>query len=102
MSCTKTDPNRACANEGQRLLWALAHDGLAHPLMALSGYSKWALRFHDYTSHKAWPRTIVQVATTDLGKLLSLEETLRHCGFAFVSTGAPTANGGYVHTLELL
>ena len=52
----RTDPRGACANEHQRLLWALVHDGLAHPLMALTGWSKWSLRFHDWTSHKAWPR----------------------------------------------
>ena len=98
----KTDPNLACANERQRLLWALVHDVLAHPLMGLSAYSKAALRFHDYTSHKAWPRTTVQVATPELGKLLILEAILRNEGVAFKSTGAPTANGGYVHTLELL
>ena len=53
----RTDPRIACANERQRLLWALIHDGLAHPLMALTGYCKAAVAFHDYTSHKAWPRT---------------------------------------------
>jgi hypothetical protein len=52
----KTDPNKACSNVKERLLWAVLHDALAHPVMALSGYSKWAKRFHDYTSHKAWPR----------------------------------------------
>lgn len=102
MSCTKTDPNVACANETQRLLWALIHDALAHPLMALSGYSKWALRLHDYTSHKAWPRHIARLVTTDLEKLLVIEAVLRAEGIGFVSTGAPAANCGYVHTLELL
>lgn len=52
----KTDPNEACANTEQRLLWALVHDAIAHPLMALSGYARWALAFHDWTSRHAWPR----------------------------------------------
>lgn len=58
----KTDPNRACANVEQRLIWALLHDGIAHPLMAITGYSRPAMRFHDWTSHKAWPRTEVPPA----------------------------------------
>jgi hypothetical protein len=53
---SRADPRKACANEQQRLFWALVHDGLAHPLMALTGYCKPAMRFHDWTSHKAWPR----------------------------------------------
>lgn len=38
----KTDPN-----EKENMLWAFIHDAIAHPLMALTGY----------TSHRAWPRT---------------------------------------------
>lgn len=53
----KTDPNKGCANQEQRLFWALVHDGVAHPFMALTNYSRLSLRFHDFTSHKAWPRT---------------------------------------------
>lgn len=97
----KRDPNRACANAQQRLGWALVHDAIAHPLMALTGYCGLAMRFHDYTSHKAWPRTNVQVIAS-LSKLLTLEVALRKQGTAFVSTGKPTDDGGYVHTLELL
>jgi hypothetical protein len=52
----KTDPCAACANEKECLFWALLHDFLAHPLMALTLYSKMSLRFHDFTSHHAWPR----------------------------------------------
>ena len=37
------------------LLWGLLHDGLAHPLMAITGYSRMSLRFHTWTSRKAWP-----------------------------------------------
>ena len=52
----KTDPNKACPNEAQRFFWAFVHDFLAHPLMAITAWSTWSLDFHDWTSHKAWPR----------------------------------------------
>lgn len=52
----KTDPNLACKNREERLFWAIVHDAIAHPVMALTGYSNWAMKFHNYTSHKAWPR----------------------------------------------
>jgi hypothetical protein len=52
----KTDPRVACANAEERRGWAILHDLVAHPLLILTGYSIWALAFHDYTSHKAWPR----------------------------------------------
>lgn len=49
----KTDPNN-CIHSGG--IWALIHDAVAHPLLALSGWSDWARRFHAWTSEKAWPR----------------------------------------------
>ncbi|WP_441280624.1 hypothetical protein [Tardiphaga sp. 862_B3_N1_1] len=52
----KTDPRKGCANERELWLWAAIHDLIAHPLMVLTWYSRPALWFHDYTSHKAWPR----------------------------------------------
>jgi hypothetical protein len=52
----RTDPRIACANEKERLFWAVVHDLVAHPLMVLTGYSKISLRFHDWTSSHAWPR----------------------------------------------
>ncbi len=52
----KTDPNEGCNSKEERLFWAVIHDGICHPLMALSGYSRWSIKFHNYTSHKAWPR----------------------------------------------
>jgi hypothetical protein len=52
----RTDPRAACANEKELLFWAVVHDLIAHPLMALTGYSKVSLRFHDWTSRYAWPR----------------------------------------------
>lgn len=72
----RTDPRDACANERQRLLWALIHDGLAHPLMALTGYCKAAVAFHDWTSHKAWPRIpeqlVAQLDPLRMGKPYSM------------------------------
>lgn len=52
----KTDPNNICSNQKEHKGWAFVHDAIAHPLMALTGYHKLSLRFHNYTSHKAWPR----------------------------------------------
>jgi hypothetical protein len=52
----RTDPRNACANEKQLLGWAIMHDLIAHPLMALTGYSSISLRLHDATSRRAWPR----------------------------------------------
>jgi hypothetical protein len=52
----KTDSRTACANADERKLWAVVHDLIAHPLMALTNWSRESLWFHDWTSHKAWPR----------------------------------------------
>ncbi|SEB24757.1 hypothetical protein [Paraburkholderia sartisoli] len=52
----RTDPRAACGNEKELLFWAVVHDAIAHPLMALTAYSRLSIRFHDYTSHYAWPR----------------------------------------------
>ncbi len=52
----KTDPNACCVIHREHRLWAMVHDGLAHPLMAVTGYCRWAKRFHDFTSMRAWPR----------------------------------------------
>lgn len=52
----RTDPRVACANEKELLFWAVIHDLVAHPMMALTGYSKSSLTFHDWTSRHAWPR----------------------------------------------
>jgi hypothetical protein len=50
----KKDPNKACVQFEENLFWALVHDLVAHPLMALTLY-KWT-SFHDYTSKLAWKR----------------------------------------------
>lgn len=62
----RTDPRAACANSEERTFWAFVHDAVCHPLMAFSGWSKWSLRFHDWTSFRAWPRTVGFVKETRL------------------------------------
>lgn len=56
-----TDPRAACGNARELMGWAILHDLVAHPLMALTLYSKPAMAFHDFTSHKAWPRETTPV-----------------------------------------
>lgn len=51
-----TDPRESCANARELWFWAAVHDLIAHPLMVLTWYSGPALAFHDFTSHRAWPR----------------------------------------------
>lgn len=53
----KKDPNKYCINYEQCLLWAIIHDTIAHPLMALTFYKiDLFIKFHDFTSRKAWIR----------------------------------------------
>lgn len=58
----RTDPRVACKNGEERWLWAVFHDLVAHPLMALTNYWRLALRLHDWTSRRAWPRVTPPVA----------------------------------------
>lgn len=51
----KLDPIIACPNETQLFGWAFLHDFVAHPFMAITLWSPWSLRFHNWTSLKAWP-----------------------------------------------
>lgn len=53
----RTDPRVACKNREEDWLWALIHDLVAHPFMALTLWSRVSLQFHDWTARKAWPRT---------------------------------------------
>lgn len=55
----RTDPRVACANSKELWGWAFLHDLIAHPLMALTNYSRASLRFHDWTSFHAWPRAVL-------------------------------------------
>lgn len=34
--------------------WAFMHDAVAHPLLALTGCATWTVRFHEWTSVKAY------------------------------------------------
>ncbi len=53
----KKDPNKYCIVFEQSLLWALIHDIIAHPAMALTLYKvPMFIKFHDYTSTYAWKR----------------------------------------------
>lgn len=107
----RTDPRKGCANERQTLCWALIHDGLAHLLMALTGYSKWSLRFHDYTSHKAWPRAKAYrkgpvFRTLEFQTAQREEARLRKKRCPFCTTAAPHyhADGKifYIYEVEAL
>lgn len=54
---TKLDPNNCCVIFDECLFWALVHDIIAHPLIALTLYQcQFAIDFHNWTSHKAWKR----------------------------------------------
>ena len=52
----KTDPNNHCINFTQHLGWVIIHDLITHPFMALTLYCKLSIKFHNYTSYKAWKR----------------------------------------------
>jgi len=52
----KVDPINHCVKFRQSLPWAMIHDLIAHPIMALTCYSQVSIRFHNYTSHRAWKR----------------------------------------------
>jgi len=53
----KKDPNKYCVTFKQCILWAIIHDTIAYPLMALTLYKiNLFILFHDYTSGKAWIR----------------------------------------------
>jgi len=53
----KKDPNKCCVIFDESLGWALIHDIIAHPLMAITLYKvELFIRFHDYTSKLAWKR----------------------------------------------
>ncbi len=51
----KLDPLNLCIQPYENRLWAFIHDAIAHPLVAITRYANFAVRFHDYSSRKAWP-----------------------------------------------
>jgi hypothetical protein len=86
----RTDPRVACGNEKELVFWAFVHDAIAHPLMALTGWSKFSLRFHDYTSHYAWPRdkrTPARPVTVRSDRFGDLTVTTTPAGFFEVAHG---------------
>lgn len=109
----RTDPRNACANEHQRLLWAVVHDALAHPLMALTGYCAASLRFHDWTSHRAWPRQepepklenmeLSQIYEgMDFDRVTEIETRLRMKRMMFCTTARPRYIRGFWKTNYLI
>lgn len=53
----KLDPNRYCVNFKEHLGWAIIHDLIAHPLMAITLYKvDLTIQFHNFTSQRAWIR----------------------------------------------
>lgn len=60
----KIDPINHCTKFRQNLIWALIHDSIAHPLMAITNYSKLSIKFHNFTSHRAWQRGNVKTNWT--------------------------------------
>ncbi|OUM01787.1 hypothetical protein [Variovorax sp. JS1663] len=58
----RTDPRAACANAEERFIWAFVHDAICHPLMAITNWSRLSVRFHDWTSWRAWPRVVPAAA----------------------------------------
>lgn len=80
----RTDPRMACANERELWHWAALHDLLAHPLMVLTWYCAASLRFHDWTSRRAWPRHISPAADLPMPRLMNVAPLTRH-GYVVVT-----------------
>lgn len=54
----RVDPRSCKCEVKENLLWALLHDIIIHPMLGFTFYrANWAIALHDYTSHKAWPRS---------------------------------------------
>lgn len=52
----KLDPNTLCdTGPKQNIGWAIFHDLVAHPLLVITFYSVASVKFHNWTSLKAWP-----------------------------------------------
>lgn len=105
----RTDPRKACANQEENLLWALIHDGIAHPLMALTLFSGWAVVFHDWTSKKAWPRKAAVMVSKqiwyhkeDKEDAFSFAEYLRVNKVAHCVSSIPQGDGTFHYTVEVL
>lgn len=42
--------HNTCQTPGRRKFWVFVHNLIAHPLMAISGESRWSERFHEWTA----------------------------------------------------
>ncbi|WAX22376.1 hypothetical protein P6F34_gp23 [Pseudomonas phage MiCath] len=79
-------------------------------MMALFGFAHWTVRFHDWTSHKAWPRKARQVRygvgpiriTTNAFTMERVSHTWRYLGVPFVVTAIPMDNGLTQYKIEAL
>lgn len=69
----RTDPRKACKNEKERRGWAFLHDLLAHPFMAVTLWARASIRFHNWTSLKAWPREKASLEWWPMKVLLKTE-----------------------------
>lgn len=104
-----TDPRKACANKEERLLWALIHDGIAHPLMAITLFSGWSVAFHDWTSQLAWPRSQKpmfvagsKVETLSKEAAFDWSAYLRAEGIPHVTRSIPLGAGLFQYEVERL
>lgn len=100
----RTDPRKACANEKENWLWAILHDGIAHPLMALTNYSMASVLFHDWTSQKAWPRAKARPAkiglaycTADAAEAEFWRLSMKKQGLPVWSRSTPLGDGRFYY-----
>lgn len=108
----RTDPRKACKNAEERRFWALVHDGIAHPLMAFSLFAAWSVRFHDWTSHRAWPRApkaygpkYVKGSLVESYSFEAMERVARAFkpyGEAIVKRAIPQEDGRILYQVEIL
>lgn len=102
----RTNPRKACANEEERLFWALVHDGIAHPLMAVTLFSAWSVWFHDWTSRRAWPRRarygevrgIIRTSVRDFAEMWARKH--RERGIPFCLASLPQPDGHYIYEIR--
>lgn len=97
----KADPNTLCNKYEQRIGWAIFHDAVVHPLLALALYSTWATRLHDWSSHKAWIRTDNHPAATlhDVPERYCLRKNGMVSTYS-TRTGARLPSGDWVRSVD--
>jgi len=72
-------------------------------ITGLTSYSKWSLRFHDFTSRRAWPRSVASFvfSAEDEEMMDVLRQHLRTQGKSFLTEGRPTPEG-YEYRVKVL